>query len=176
MTGCNDDENARVANVAMEAARQQADQNKEMAKVNQTVATATERLVAADAEARKEIVTVHRDIQAERQGFNAQRDQLEAERKSIARQRHTESWVGPVILSSGTIVVAALAIGFCLLLVFGLRNSDAADTELNELLVRELASEGSGILPQLTRLSELPAIENSQADESPAAALPSPDK
>ena len=171
-TGCDEDENGRVAELAREAAQRQAEQNKEMAKVNQTVAEATERLVAADAEARKEIVIVHREIQSERSGLNAQHDRLEEERKDIAQQRLTESWIGPVIQSSGILVVAGLAICFCILLILGLRKSNAADAELNELLVQELVSEHPVILP----LSPArPAIDNKHKDESTASALPSPD-
>ena len=165
MTGCDEEENARVAKVAMEATKQQADQNKEMAKVNQTVA-----------EARKDLVKLNQEIQSERTGLNTQRDKLEAERKVIAQQRRTESWVGPVIHSSGIVVVAGLAIGLCLLLIFGLRKSDTADTELNELLICELASEEPGILPQPKRLPALPASENDHSDELPATALPSRDE
>ena len=119
---------------------------------------------------------MHHEIQSERAGLNAQRDQLEGERKDIARQRLTESWIGPAIHAGGVLVVAGLAIGFCLLLVFGLHKSDAADAELNELLVCELASEGPGILPRPRLLSEPPAIENDTNDEAPTTALPSPDE
>ena len=164
-TGCDEDQNARVAKVALEATRQQADQNREMARVNQTVA-----------EARQELVKLNHVVQSERGGLNAQRDQLEAERKAIARQRRTESWVGPLLRSSGMLLVAGLAIGFCWSLIFGLRKSDAADAELNELLICELASERPSILPQPKRLSAPPIIEDGQADELPTTALPVADE
>jgi hypothetical protein len=169
-TGCDEDENGRVVAVAREAADRQAEQNKEMAKVNHSVAQATERLVAADAEARKEIVKVHQQLQSEREVLNKQRDNLEVERQGIARQRLTESWIGPVIENSGILVVAVLAIGLCLLLLFGLRRSAGAEAELNELLVHELSSERPTLLPHWPAPG---AIEDDK-DQS-ASSLPLPD-
>ena len=50
VAGCSDSE--RIAEVATEAAEQQAKQNVEMAQLNREVAAGTKRLVVADAEAR----------------------------------------------------------------------------------------------------------------------------
>ena len=62
VTGC--DENARVARVAQEAADRQADQNKELARLSRETAEGTKRLVGADAETRKELASLQRDLQA----------------------------------------------------------------------------------------------------------------
>jgi len=60
--GCDD----RVTQISREAADRQAQQNTAMAELSKEVASGTQRLVGADAQARKEIVGVHRDLQAER--------------------------------------------------------------------------------------------------------------
>ena len=61
-SGCDD----AATRVAREAADRQAQQNTTMAELNKEVAGGTHRLVEADAQARKEVIGVHRDLQAER--------------------------------------------------------------------------------------------------------------
>ena len=52
--GCEEDENARVAKVAIEAAKQQAELNQEMSRLNREVASGTKRLVEANAESQEQ--------------------------------------------------------------------------------------------------------------------------
>ena len=66
-----------------------------MAELNKEVAGGTHRLVEADAQARKEIVGVHRDLQAERTRLDTGWNALEQERQQIAGQRRTESMLAP---------------------------------------------------------------------------------
>ena len=79
VTGCeeNGNENGRVAKVAVEAAERQAEQNREMVRLNRETAEGTKRLVEADAEARKELTEMQHDLQAEQAEVGEQRDQLE---------------------------------------------------------------------------------------------------
>ena len=69
-SGCDD----AATRIAREAADRQAQQNTAMANLNQEVASGTHQLVAADAEARKEIVVVHHDLQAERSKLDSELD------------------------------------------------------------------------------------------------------
>lgn len=151
MTGCREKDRYReVAEVVTQAADRQAQQNTEMARVQREVAEGTRRMVAADAEARKEIVVVHQAIQAERatlsDGFNA----LETERKDIAQERRRESVLVPAVKVIGGAAVAVAVVLFCLALLFGARRHDATDADVNELLISELVSES----PQLLRIPE----------------------
>src|SRR5882757_4159100 len=97
ISGCDDG----ATQIAREAANRQAQQNTAMADLNKEVAGGTHQLVEADAQARKEIVGVHHELQAERtrpdSGWNA----LEQERQQIASQRRTESMLVPVIQAGG---------------------------------------------------------------------------
>ncbi len=79
-SGCDD----RATQIASEAANRQAQQNTAMSELNKEVASGTRELVAADAQARKEIVGVHRDLQAERTRLDTGWDALEKERQHIA--------------------------------------------------------------------------------------------
>ena len=109
MSGCDD----RAAQIAREAADRQAQQNTAMAELNKEVASGTHRLVEADAQARKEIVGVHRDLQAERTRLDTGWSDLEQERRQIAGERRTESLLAPAVQTAGLLAVVALVLGFC---------------------------------------------------------------
>ena len=159
LVGCDEeDRHKQVAEVATQAAERQAQQNTEMARLNREVAEGTRRMVEADAEARKEIIVVHQEIQSERASLNDGFEALEAERKQIAQERRTESVLVPAAKATGVALVAVVVVGFCLLLLFGLRRTDASDAELNELLIHDLVSEHPRLLSE--RSTE-PATENS---------------
>jgi hypothetical protein len=149
VTGCEEDgnENSRVAKVAVEAAERQAKQNEEMARVNRETAEGAKRLVEADAQARKEMTEMQHDLQAEQAEIGEQRDQLETERKEIAGQRRTESMLGPILKGCAAAAVCVVVVGYCWSLLFSLRRQDDADQMLGELLVDELLSEKSVLLP-----------------------------
>jgi hypothetical protein len=170
VTGCSDGE--RVAKVATEAADRQAEQNVEMAQLNREVAAGTKSLVSADAEARKELTKMQHDLQAEQAKVSTQRDQLETERQEIASQRRAESMWGSVLKGCSVVALCAVTIGFCWYLLFGLRHLDATDRMLNELLIEELVSESSTILPMASPASERAALP---ADERDPQRLPKPD-
>jgi hypothetical protein len=107
--GCSDD---RVVHVATQAADRQAEQNDTMAKLQQDVAGGTQQLVAADADARHEIVAVHHDLQTERSGLDTGWSALEEERKQIAHERRTESVLLPTIQLLGGLVLVVTLLGF----------------------------------------------------------------
>ena len=97
ISGCDD----RATQIAREAANRQAQQNTAMADLNKEVASGTHQLVEADAQARKEIVGVHHELQAERTRLDTGWNSLEQERRQIAGQRRTESMLVPVIQAGG---------------------------------------------------------------------------
>lgn len=142
VAGCTDgDRHKEVAEVAKQAADRQAEQNREMTRLNREVAEGTRRMVQADAEARREMIVVHQDIQAERTSLNDGYAKLEGERQQLAKQRRTESLLVPAMKTIGVAVVATAVVVFCLLLLTRFRSTDAADAELNELLIYDLVSE-----------------------------------
>lgn len=131
-SGCDE----RVVEVAREAADRQASQNQAMARLQQQVAEGTQGLVAADAAARRDFVTVHHDLQSERQGLDKARTALELERQALARDRRTESLlVALVPLVSGAVLLTTLLLFLRQTLQ---QSSDGVDAELNELLLVEL--------------------------------------
>jgi hypothetical protein len=134
-SGCDDE---RTTQVAREAADRQAQQNTAMAELNKEVASGTRQLVEADAQARKEIVGVHRELQAERTRLDTSWNDLELERKHIASQRRTESMLKPVVTLVGGILVVFMLLSFCWHALVASRRSEDLDAELSELLVSEI--------------------------------------
>lgn len=166
LTGCREKDRYReIAEVATQAADRQAAQNVEMARVQREVAEGTRRMVEADAESRKEIITVHHDIQAERATLGDGFDKLETERKEIAQARRTESVLVPAVKLIGGAAVAVAVVLFCLTLLVGLRRSDATDADVSELLISDLVSERPQLLNTPSRLTSsaqalLPAADS----------------
>ncbi len=138
-TGCGDE---RVTEIAREAADRQAQQNSAMAQLNQEVAGGTHQLVESDAQARKEIIGVHHELQAERKTLDTGWNELEQERRQIAGQRRTESMLVPI---TGILLVIVL-LGFCWYALAASHRGDGTDAQLNELLVREILPDESALL------------------------------
>ncbi len=135
-TGCSSSDDRLIKHVK-ESNRQQAAQNKEMAKVHREVAEGTSRLVEAVAESRKEMVAMESDLQE-------QRTQLDKERRSIANERRRESLLAPVVSSVGLMLVAALPLVLAWYLLHGVRSQ--GEDDVSELLVQELVSERPRLL------------------------------
>lgn len=144
VTGCQS-ESARVSRIAEQAMHQQSQQNEEMARLNREVTAATERLVEADAESRREILTAH-------QSLTQQRDALEEERREIASQRVQESLLAPLLWSLGTLTLCLIPVAVAVLV---LRQHTTDETEcLNNVLIDELVTDQPRLLaPSPTRLA-----------------------
>jgi hypothetical protein len=145
--GCEEDENAQVAKVAIEAAKQQAELNQEMSRLNREVASGTKRLVEANAESQEKLVVLQSDLQGEQAEVSRQRDNLEVERKDIAAQRIRESVLAPVVAWILPFAICGLALATCCFLLFGLRRATDDEAAISELLVEELTSERPTLLP-----------------------------
>ena len=142
ISGCDD----RATQIAREAADRQAQQNTAMADLNKEVAGGTRQLVEADAQARKEIVGVHHDLQAERTRLDSGWNELEGERRQIAGQRRTESMLVSVTQLTGGVLLLVVLLGFCWYALVAARRSEDTDAQLNELLVCEILPEASPLL------------------------------
>jgi hypothetical protein len=135
--GCDE----RVTEVARESADRQAQQNTVMAALHQEVASGTRSLVKADAQARHELLVVHRDLQAERQRLDTSWNSLESERQQIAARRQTESLLVPLLKLGGGAVLAVVLLAYLWHVLVGLRTGDPADVEFQELLVEQLLTD-----------------------------------
>jgi hypothetical protein len=140
--GC--DEDKRLVQLAQEADRRQAEQNHEMARQNRQIAEATRQLVEADAKARQDLVGLERDLQAEKAAVGHQRDELEMERRQMARHRQWDSLLASAVKNSGLLVVCSLPLLLCWFLLRDLRAGN--DEAFGELLAIELTAEEPSLL------------------------------
>ena len=145
VTGCDGDD--RLARMATESAARQAEQNRELVRLNREVAEGTKLLVDADSRSREELVALQRDLQAEQAEIGGQRDSLERERKALAQERQRDSVLAAVLVGLGESLVGALPLILCWYLLHGLRH-ESGDEGLAELLVEEIASEQPKLLPR----------------------------
>jgi uncharacterized protein YlxW (UPF0749 family) len=132
--GCDD----RVVEVAREAADRQAAQNEQMGDLQKEVAHGTRSLVEADAAARQVIVDVHRDLQAERRQLGTSWNDLEAQRQQVARQRHIESVLVPLLTAMSGVVLVVVLLSFLRQLLASSHTTQSIDAELQNLLVEQV--------------------------------------
>lgn len=115
--GCREDENARLAEMAERNLERQAAQNQQFSELQREVAEGARQLVDADAKARQDIVTLQREVQAERAEVGRQRDVLETERRQLAVERRVAPIVASSISSAGLLLACLLPIVLCWLLL-----------------------------------------------------------
>jgi hypothetical protein len=112
-----------------------------MVELNKEVTGGARQLVEADAQARKEIVGVHRDLQAERARLDTEWGDLENERRQIAGERRTESLLAPAFQTAGLLAVVALLLGFCWYALVKVRHNDELEGAVSDLLLDEVLSD-----------------------------------
>ena len=155
--GCDEDE---LLELAKRHNLNEQERNKIMAELHGKVAEGSSEMVAADAIARKELVTLHREVQAERAEFGKQRDTLEQDRKELAAERNRDSLAASAMLSLGTLAACLAPLIVCWYL---LHNSpgDADDTQVAHLFMSDLIADQPVLLerqntnpPKLTHQTE----------------------
>jgi hypothetical protein len=153
--GC--DEDKRVAQIAEDAAKRQAEQDLEMARLNREVVEGTKRVVEAGAVATEKTLSMQQDLQE-------QQNQLDSERKKLAAERTRESLLVPVLHTLGILLVCSLPLILCWKLLTGLGRDPEADA-ICEILVDELAAARSPLLPAL---DDQVALSDQYSARSPA--------
>ena len=92
LSGCSNE--GRLADLAEQVTHEQAAQNQRMADSTQAVAKGSQELVTADAQARKELITLQHALREDQAQIGEQLTALEAERKEVAAQRFYDSAIG----------------------------------------------------------------------------------
>lgn len=166
-TGCLS-ESERVAEVAREAAREQAEQNKRMARVQQEVAEAHKRLVEGEAKARSEMVALERDIQGAQAEVGVQRDALEAERRQMAAERGRDPIIASAIQCTWVLLACLLPLLLSIYVLRALRDSSDNGAAVTEILIQDLTSDEPTFLPPAR---PLPALKHEAGPGVPDRAL-----
>jgi hypothetical protein len=125
--GCSDD--PRLAELAKETNRQQAQQNQEMAKLNREVAEGSKRVVQASAEMTEQLLTIEKEL-------HDKQDELETERKEFAQERRTDSLLGTFLVTAATLVAVTMPLMLSWYLLHSLQKQD--EPAIIELLIEEL--------------------------------------
>ena len=135
-------ETSACAQVAVEAAQRQAEQNQEMSHLNREVAAGTKRLVEGQADADQHWQTTEQKI-------HDQQNQLEAERRQQADARQRDSLLAPVLLTLGVLLVCSLP------LLGVLAAADRAGKETEEAAITQLLIDEIGLAQAVTPLLPL---------------------
>ncbi|MBM4088482.1 MAG: hypothetical protein FJ276_03505 [Planctomycetes bacterium] len=165
LAGCSDD--GRLARVAQQASEQQARQNEEMARLTGEVVQASQELVAADAQARRENAAIQSRLTDQQREIGLQRDQLEQERRQIAVQRHRDPVLAAAITTVGWILAALLPLALAALVVWRLRDNGEDVETLNRVLLEELVAEQPRLLPPPSRERQLCLPSGNEPDNEP---------
>jgi TolA-binding protein len=174
-TGCAENENKQLAEMAERHLDRQAEQNQQMAKLQEELVAGSRQLVEADAKAREEIVALHRDVQAERTEIGQQRDALENDRRQIAEQRHRDPIIANAITGFGLLLACLLPLVLCWYLLH--RPVEAADSQVvAEVLLEDLVSGNPLLIPRAENVraigqpgngeSHRPSIDSNRANDS----------
>lgn len=131
--GC--DEDRRLAEMAGENARLQAEQNREMSQLNREVA-----------QAHQEVIGLQHDLEEQQEGINAERDLLESERRDIAKQRRRDPLVADAVRGAALLLGCLAPLALAAYLLYCLRDRDE-DQVIGELLIEELTTDRPSLLP-----------------------------
>jgi hypothetical protein len=161
LTGCSEDQ--RLADMAKDSTRRQAEQNQEMIRLNQEVAKSHQRVLEADSQSRQEVLklqrelverdqharqdlhALEREIQAaasqERTSLDRQHEALEQERRGIAGERKRDPILAAAITGLGIVLACLAPIVLAICLLWVAHRQEPSEAELAELLVQEIASD-----------------------------------
>lgn len=156
LSGCSNE--GRLADLAEQVTHEQAAQNQRMADSTQAVAKGSQELVAADAQARRELITLQHALREDQAQIGQQLTALEAERKDVAAQRLYDSAIGNGLGALGLVCVALAPLLLAAISLVGLYRSPTPEEE-GQILIEELSN---GLLDDS---SEQPPRLHPQRDE-----------
>jgi hypothetical protein len=179
-TGCTDSRDERFNQLAQQALREQAEQNKRLAEQSKQIAEASRRLVEGDAAARKDLLAAQKqltsELHSERAGIDRQREELEQERRNIAAQRHRDPVIAQAIGAVGLTLACLLPLLLAAYVIHAVNQNGDDNAALSELLVMEITAEQPLLLPISPRpvaaLEHSPLLED---DETAGVAASSAD-
>jgi outer membrane murein-binding lipoprotein Lpp len=129
--GCSDD--ARLAELAEECNRQQAQQNQEMAKLNREVAAGSKEVIQASTHATDKLLSMEKQIHDDR-------TTLEIERGHLAEERKSESQMGGFLVTATRLFAISLPLLLAAYLLHFLQKE--GDPAISDLLIDELDTSG----------------------------------
>jgi hypothetical protein len=136
--GCKSDSD-RVAELASRHATQQAELSRETVKLQNELVEGTQKLVEADAQARRYFLELEGKLDEQRVEVGRRHDELESERREIAKQRHRDPIVANALIAVATLLACLLP----MLLAGWLLRSQLNETDeytATEILLNEITA------------------------------------
>lgn len=156
LTGCANSTDDRLVKMAQEHEARQAEQNRQAAEMHKQLVEGSRQLVQAEAKAREELTALQHDLRADQAAIGQQRDQLEAERRQIADQRHRDPLIAAAIMDTGLVLACLLPLGLAVYVLWVVTHSRQSDEVMTDFLVEELVTDQPKLRPLVT--SPLPAL------------------
>ncbi|MCA9123918.1 MAG: hypothetical protein H6822_30175 [Planctomycetaceae bacterium] len=143
--GCTNDSD-RVAELASRHATQQAELSRETVKLQNELVEGTQKLVEADAQARRDFLELEGKLDEQRVEVGRRHDELEDERREIAKQRYRDPIVANALIAAATLLACLLPM---LLAGWLLRSQldETAEHTATEMLLEEITATRSGLVP-----------------------------
>ena len=138
VAGCQSDSD-RVAELASRHATQQAELSRETVKLQNELVEGTRKLVEADAQARRDFLKLEGKLDEQRVEVGRRHDELEGERREIAKQRYRDPIVTNTLIAAATLLACLLP----MLLAGWLLRSQLDETEehtATEILLDEISA------------------------------------
>ena len=156
------DPDQRLTQLTSQVVHDQSEQNQRLAEQTRAVveqsgqlAEAARDLVEQDAQARRELIAAGERMTAR---IDADRSQLEVDRREVARQRLREPLVAEAIRSTGILLACLAPLVITFLVLRPLSSSEPDHAAVADLLVQELTADQPVLLPAPV-LRRLPSPE-----------------
>jgi len=158
IAGCSRTPDERLADFAQQTMAEQSRQNHRMADQSEAIVDeshqlteAAKELVEHDAEARRELISAQQELTSQlnhQQGtIDAGRDQLEQDRREIAKQRQRDPIIAAVIQNFGLVIACLLPLIVAVLVIRQMQSQEPDHAAVAELLMLELTSDQPLLLP-----------------------------
>jgi leucyl-tRNA synthetase len=158
IAGCSRAPDERLAEFAQQTMTEQIRQNQRMADQSEAIveeshqlAEAAKELVERDAEARHELITAQKELSSQ---LNEQQSaiytghkQLEQDRREIAEQRHRDPIIAAIIQNIGLVIACLLPLLVAVQVIWQMQSQEPDHAAVAELLMLDLTSEESLLLP-----------------------------
>lgn len=171
-TGCTTRDDS-LAQLAAQSTSQQSRQSEQVAHASAHLTAGAQHLAESSGRSQESLIALQRELQAEQATISQQRDALALERKELAREQRTAPVVAMALQQLGLWLACLLPLILAWYVLRGCAVT-APDQALAEVLIEDLVSSESSVLPRPDEPTEASAIPPPQSVE-PTGRLPSPD-
>ena len=163
-------ESERVAELATRHASEQAQLSRETVELQTELIEGTRQLVDADAQSRRDFLELEGKLDEQRVEIGHRHDELERERRDIAKQRYRDPIIANAVAAIGTLLACLLTL---LLAGYLLRAQlhEQDDYTITEILLDEIAIESPAFeqtkVPALDHESDTPRLADNAHEPPP---------